>query len=183
MRSLLISSDVTFAKWPPDGHIGFFWFPDSSFSLTLIWLHITRGYGLKYTNFSDAAGKIAAWHPRCIFIWVSRLGGMVRSVILVCYDISISNFMYMMFVAMGRSLLIICSTTFKMATWQPYWIFLVPDSKFRLALNIKSKVHWHITPGTLLAYVGRILVILNDVQLQSTHCSLLPPPTGHPPLS
>ena len=35
--------------------------------------------------------------------------------------------------------------TFKMAAWWPYWIFLFPDSKFSLALNINSKLKWHNT--------------------------------------
>ena len=51
----------------------------------------------------------------------------------------------MLFVATARSLLIFRDVTFKMAAWRPYWIFRFPDSNFSLALNIKSKLHWHIT--------------------------------------
>ena len=35
--------------------------------------------------------------------------------------------------------------TFKMAAWQPYWIFRFSDSNFSLALNIKSKLQLQIT--------------------------------------
>ena len=51
----------------------------------------------------------------------------------------------MFFVAMDRSLFIISDVTFKMATWQPYWIFQFMDFNFSLALNIKSKLQEHIT--------------------------------------
>ena len=47
--------------------------------------------------------------------------------------------------AMDRSLWILRDVTFKMATWQPYCIFLCPDSNFSLALNINSKLQWHNT--------------------------------------
>ena len=68
-----------------------------------------------------------------------------RSVTRVCLEISISNFMYMLFVAMASSLLIFSDVTFKMAAWRPYWIFQFPDSNFSLAPNIKLKLRWHIT--------------------------------------
>ena len=48
---------------------------------------------------------------------------------------------------MGRSLFILSNITFKMAVWQPCWIFRFPDSSFSFALNIMSKLHWHITCG------------------------------------
>ena len=68
-----------------------------------------------------------------------------RSITLDCFGISISNFMCMLFVAMGRSLLIFSDVTFKMATWRPFWIFRFPDSNFTLALNTMFKLHWNIT--------------------------------------
>ena len=68
-----------------------------------------------------------------------------RSVTQVCLGISISNFMCMLFVLMARSLLIFSDVTYKMAAWWPYWIFRFPNSNFSLALNIKSKLHWHTT--------------------------------------
>ena len=51
----------------------------------------------------------------------------------------------MLFVAIGRSLLIFSDATYKMAVWWPYWIFRFLESNFSLALNIGSKLHWHIT--------------------------------------
>ena len=68
-----------------------------------------------------------------------------RSVTPVCFRISIPNSICVFFVAMGRSLHIFSDVTFKMAAKQPYWIFQFPDSNFSLALNVKSKLHWHIT--------------------------------------
>ena len=69
----------------------------------------------------------------------------VRSITPVCFGISISNFICILFVAMGRSVLIFSDVTLKMAAWPPSWIFWFPDSNFNLALNIKSKLQWHIT--------------------------------------
>ena len=68
-----------------------------------------------------------------------------RTVTQVCFGISISNFICMLFVAMGRSLLIFSDVTFKMAAWRPYWICQFPDSTLSLALNVKSKLQWYIT--------------------------------------
>ena len=66
-----------------------------------------------------------------------------RSISQVCFGISISNFICMLMVAIGRSLLIFSVVTFKMAAWRPYWIFWFPDSNFSLALNIKFKLQGH----------------------------------------
>ena len=68
-----------------------------------------------------------------------------RSISQVCLGISISNFICMLMVAIGRSLLIFSDVTFKMAAWRPYWIFLFPGSNFTLALNINFKLQWHNT--------------------------------------
>ena len=62
-----------------------------------------------------------------------------RSISQVCFGISISNFICMLMVDIGRSLLIFSDVTFKMAAWRPYWIFWFPDSNFSLALNINFK--------------------------------------------
>ena len=40
---------------------------------------------------------------------------------------------------------IFSDVNFKMAAWQPYWIFLFPNSKFSFALNINSKLQWQST--------------------------------------
>ena len=66
-----------------------------------------------------------------------------RSISQVCFGISISNFICMLMVAIGRSLLIFSDVTFKMAAWRPYWIFWFPDSNFTLALNINFKFQRH----------------------------------------
>ena len=68
-----------------------------------------------------------------------------RSISQVCFGISISNFICMLMVAIGRSLLIFSNVTFKMAAWRPYWIFWFPDSNFTLALNINFKLQRHNT--------------------------------------
>ena len=68
-----------------------------------------------------------------------------QSISQVCFGISISNFICMLMVAIGRSLLIFSDVTFKMAAWRPYWIFWFPDSNFTLALNINFKLQRHNT--------------------------------------
>ena len=68
-----------------------------------------------------------------------------RSISEVCFGISISNFICMLMVTIRRSLLIFSDVTFKMAAWQPYWIFCFPDSNFTLALNINFKLQRHNT--------------------------------------
>ena len=51
----------------------------------------------------------------------------------------------MLFVAMGRSLLIFSDVTFKICHLEAILDFRFPDSNFSLALNIKFKLQWHIT--------------------------------------
>ena len=68
-----------------------------------------------------------------------------RSISQDCFGISISNFICMLMVAIGRSLLIFSDVTFKMAAWRPYWVFWFPDSNFTLALNINFKLQWYNT--------------------------------------
>ena len=63
----------------------------------------------------------------------------------VSFEISFSNFICMLMVAIGRSLLIFSDVTFKMAAWRPCWIFWFPDSNFTLALNINLKLQRHNT--------------------------------------
>ena len=46
-----------------------------------------------------------------------------RSISQVCFGISISNFICMLMMAIGRSLLIFSNVTFRMVAWRPYWIF------------------------------------------------------------
>ena len=68
-----------------------------------------------------------------------------RDVSQVCFGISIPNFICMLVVVIGKSLLIFSEVTFKMAAWWPYWIFWFPDSNFSFALNINSKLKWYNT--------------------------------------
>ena len=68
-----------------------------------------------------------------------------RSISQVCFGISISNFICMLMVAIGRSLVIFSDVACKMAAWRPYWIFWFPDSNFTLALNINFKLQRHNT--------------------------------------
>ena len=68
-----------------------------------------------------------------------------RGISQVCFGISILNSMFMLVVVIGGSLLIFSDVIFKMAAWQPYWIFWFPDSNFSLALNINSKPQRHNT--------------------------------------
>ena len=68
-----------------------------------------------------------------------------QSISQVCFGISLSNFICMLMVAIGRRLLIFSNVTFKMAAWRPYWIFWFPDSNLTLALNINFKLQRHNT--------------------------------------
>ena len=68
-----------------------------------------------------------------------------RSISQVCFGISILNFICVLMVAIGRSLLIFSNVTFKMAAWRPYSIFWFPDSNFTLVLNINFKLRRHNT--------------------------------------
>ena len=81
-----------------------------------------------------------------------------RSISQVSFGISISNFISMLMVALGRSLLIFSDVTFKMAAWRPYWIFWFPDSNFTLALNININFS-----GTIHMYMGGSLLIFSNV--------------------
>ena len=149
-RSLLIFSDVTFkmAAWWP---YWIFWFPDSIFSLALninfkLQRHNTYVFGLEPIDFQQRHfqnGRLAA-------ILDFSVSGLCRwhgfqSISQVCFGISISNFICMLVLVIGNSLLIFSDVTFKMAALWPYWIFWFPDSNFSLALNINSKLQWQNT--------------------------------------
>ena len=142
---------TSLSKWPPGGHIGCFGFR----TLTLLWLWIWTpnfsGTILMYMGrspliFSDVIfqnGRLAA----ILFFSVS---GLCRrhgfwSVTQVCVGVSILNFICILIVVIGKSLLIFSDITFKMAAWRPFCIFLFPDSNFTLALNMNSKLQRHNT--------------------------------------
>ena len=114
-------------------------------------------FGFEYQLQTSAAQYLCIWVGA---YWFSATlfskwppGGLIRfsvsglcrwhgfqSVSQVCFGISISNFICMLMVGIGRSLLIFSDVTFKMAAWWPYWIFWFPDSNFSLALIINSKL-------------------------------------------
>ena len=138
-------------SWLPGGHIGFFGFR----TLTLLWLWISTPnfsstmlmhIGRSLLIFSYVIFKMAAWWPYWIFS-VSGLGRRhgCQRVSQVCFGISISNFICLLMVVIGRSLLIFSDVTLKMAAWQSYWISWFPNPYFSLALNINSKLQWHNT--------------------------------------
>ena len=108
-----------------------------------IWSHITLLYPRPtkleggYTGFTLSV-RLSVCPSVC------RRHGF-RSISQVCFGISISNFICMLMVVIGRSLLIFSDVTFKMAAWRPYWIFWFPDSNFTLALNINFKLQRHNT--------------------------------------
>ena len=149
-RSLLIFRDVTYkmAAWRP---YWIFWFPDSDFFLALniifkLQRHNTYVYGKEPIAFQQCHfqnGGLAAILDFSIS-GLCRWHGF-RSLSQVCFRISISNYICMLMVVIGRSLLILSDITFKMAIWRPYWIFWFPDSNFSLALNINSNHKWHNT--------------------------------------
>ena len=62
-----------------------------------------------------------------------------RSISQVCFGISISNFICMLMVVIGKSLLIFSEVTFKMAAWWPYWIFWFPGFEYQLQTGISMR--------------------------------------------
>ena len=77
-----------------------------------------------------------------------------------CFGISISNFMCMLFVSLGRSLLIFRDVPFKMSAWWPYWLFQFPGSNFCLALNIMVNQNFS---STLQVCMERSLLVFRYV--------------------
>ena len=109
----------------------------------LVWVHYTPppnevGGGVYWIHLVRPSVRLSVCPSVC------RRHGF-RSISQVCFGISISNFICMLMVAIGRSLLIFSVVTSKMAAWRPYWIFWFPDSNFSLALNIKFKLQGHNT--------------------------------------
>ena len=119
------------SKWPPGGHIGFFWFPDSNFSLALninskLKWHNTYVLGAYWFS----AMLILKWPPG------SHIGIFgFRTLTLVWLWISTANLSGTILIYMGRSLLIFRDVTFKMAAWRPYWIFWFPERLSAMSLS------------------------------------------------
>ena len=127
-------SATSFSKWPPGGHIRFFgfWtlqvtrFPGCKSSL--LWnfnfklhMHVDGGHRQKPIDFqwppflngclvAILNFSVSGWHG---------FGGITQ----VCFGISVSNFMCMSFVAVGRSLTIVSYVAFKMAALWFYTMF------------------------------------------------------------
>ena len=84
-----------------------------------------------------------------------------RSISQVSFGISFSNFICMLMVAIGRSLLIFSDVTFKMAAWRPYCFF-----GFRTLTLLwlwKSTLNFS---GTIHMYMGRSLLIFSNVNFR-----------------
>ena len=148
--SLLIFSDVTFkmVAWRP---YWIFWFLDSvsgmvsgaevKFALECQF-QISSAYWWwsKAEVYWFSATSLSKWPPG------SHIGFLgFQTLTLVWLWISTPNFSSTLLMHMGRSLLIFSGVNFKMAAWQPYWIFLFPDCNFSLALNMNSKLQWPST--------------------------------------
>ena len=103
---------------------------------------------------------IIYWNHLVVCPSVCRRHGF-QSITQVCFGISISNFICMLFVAMDRSLYIFSDVTFKLATWQPYWIF-----GFWTIFLL-----WLWSPNftsTSLVCMGRSLLIFSNVTFKMT---------------
>ena len=83
-----------------------------------------------------------------------------RSISQVCFGISISNFICMLMVAIGRSLLIFSDVTFKMAALRPYWIFscdqaalwMVQFVCLSVCPSVRPSVRLSVTPFWLCSH-------------------------------
>ena len=75
-----------------------------------------------------------------------------RSISQVCFGISISNFICMLMVAIGRSLLIFSVVTYKMAAFG-----------FRTLTLVWLWISTSTFSGTILMYMGRSLLIFSNV--------------------
>ena len=133
-------SATSLSKWPPGGHIGFFGFRNN-FTLALNinsklqwqntyvyglepidfqWPHFLNGCLVAILDFS-----VSGWHG-------------FGSVTQVCFGTSVSNFMCMSFVAVGRSLTIVSCVAFKMAA---LWFWTMPPSPMGRGFPIRSLIY------------------------------------------
>ena len=119
---LVTSVTLTFDLWPWPFAWTLRWslvITPENFMMIRWWEHSQKGVTDRRT---DSLSVCPSVRPS-----VCRRHGF-RSISQVCFRISISNFICMLMVAIGRSLLIFSDVTFKMAAWRPYWIFWFPDS-------------------------------------------------------
>ena len=136
-------SATSLSKWPPGGHIGFFGFRNN-FTLALNinsklqwqntyvywlepidfqWPHFLNGCLVAILDFS-----VSGWHG-------------FGSVTQVCFGISVSNFMCMSFVAVGRSLTIVSYVAFKMAA---LWFWTMPPSPMGRGYPSRSLIFFFV---------------------------------------
>ena len=142
-RSLLIFSDVTFkmAAWRP---YWIFWFPDKLYfgfeyqlqtsvaKYLCIWV---RAYWFSVTSFSKwLPGGHITCTSRFFCFWMHGFGSVTQ----VCFGISVSNFMCMSFVAVGRSLTIVSYVAFKMAA---LWFWTMPPSPMGRGYPSRSLIY------------------------------------------
>ena len=156
------------AKWPQGSHIGFLGFRNN-FSLALN-INSKRYMGKTLLIFLPPPNEVGGG-----VYWIHLVRPSVRPTVRpsvcrrhgfrrisqVSLGISISNFICMLMVAIGESLLIFSDAIFKMAAWRPYWIFWFPDSNFTLALNINFKLQ-----RTIHMHMGRSLLVFSNVILK-----------------
>ena len=133
-------SATSLSKWPPGGHIGFFGFRNNftlalNINSKLKWQN-TYVYGLEPIDFqwphflngclvATLDFSVSGWHG-------------FGSVTQVCFGISVSNFMCMSFVAVGRSLTIVSYVAFKMAA---LWFWTMPPSPMGRGYPSRSLIY------------------------------------------
>ena len=121
-------------------------------------MHVVFGYGQKPIYFQRC--HFTKWPP------ASHIGFLSFRTLNFNLAFNIkSNTSNKLLAYMERSLLIFSNIIFKMAAWWLYWSFQFPDSEHQIQTSV---AHY------LCVWVDKSRVILNDVQLQSTHCPLLP---------
>ena len=105
---------MSLLKWPPGGHTGFFVFR--------LWI-LTPKVSSTTLVYMGRYGRLVVILD---FYFLESVGGKV-SWAQLCFRISISNFMCMLFLAVGRRMIIFSDVTFKTAAWRPYLIIQNPD--------------------------------------------------------
>ena len=176
------------SKWPPGGHSGFFGFQ----TLTLVWLWIStpnlNGTILMYMCrslliFSNVNFKMAARQPYWNFWFPDQFyfGFQYQ------FQTSVAKYLCIWVRAYRFSV-----TSF--SKWLPcghirffgFWMAWFRQRNSSVLWNFSFKFHVHVLCGCrqkpndcqLCRFQNGCLVILNNVQLQSTHCPLPPSPMG-----
>ena len=163
---------MSLSKWPPGGHIGFFGFR----TLTLLWLWISTSnfsgtivmyMGRSLLIFSNVIIKMA-WLAAILDFSVSGLCRWqgFRDVSQVCFGISISNFICMLMVVIGKKLkkLAYCFSARSLSKWPPGG-----HIGFFGFQTLTLVWLWISTPklsGTILMYMCRSLLIFSNVNFK-----------------